>query len=63
MDAEGGVRIVDGVIHIEHAEIEAGLQALAARWNVSVEDRLGITLRRALAEDGAEVKGMPTEPA
>ncbi|MCI1142088.1 hypothetical protein MOP88_06870 [Sphingomonas sp. WKB10] len=45
------------MIHIDHAEIEAGLRALAARWQVTVEEALGIVLRNALAEQGREMPG------
>lgn len=47
MALDDGVRIIDGVIHIDHAAIEAGLRALAARWQVTVEEALGIVLRNA----------------
>lgn len=52
--------VIEGVIHIDHAEIEAGLRALAARWQVTVEEALGIVLRNALAEQGLEMPGQPT---
>ena len=60
MASDDGVRIIDGVIHIDHAEIEAGLRALAARWQVTVEEALGIVLRNALAEQGLDMPGQPT---
>ena len=60
MAFDDGVRIIDGVIHIDHAEIEAGLRALAARWQVTVEEALGIVLRTALGEQGREMQGQPT---
>jgi hypothetical protein len=60
MAPDKGVRIIDGVIHIDHAEIEAGLRALAARWQVTVEEALGIVLRNALAENGLEMPDLPT---
>ncbi|PAV69804.1 hypothetical protein WR25_10463 [Diploscapter pachys] len=60
MAPDKGVRIIDGVIHIDHAEIEAGLRALAARWQVTVEEALGIVLRNALAEQGLDMPGQPT---
>lgn len=62
MDSEDGVRLMDGVIYIDHPDIEAGLHALAARWNVSVEDALGISLRRALAEHGIAFDALPELP-
>ncbi|WP_294312940.1 hypothetical protein [uncultured Sphingomonas sp.] len=57
MALDDGVRIIDGVIHIDHAAIEAGLGALAARWQVTVEEALGIVLRNALAEQVLEDAG------
>ncbi|WP_174286774.1 hypothetical protein [Sphingomonas bacterium] len=51
MDDDEGVRIIDGVIHIDHPEIEADLHLLAERWQTTPEDALGITLRRALKRD------------
>ena len=60
MALDDGVRIIDGLIHIDHAEIEAWLRALAARWHVTVEEALGIVLRNALAEHGLEMPGQPT---
>ena len=60
MAFDDGVRIIDGVIHIDHAEIEAGLRALAARWQATVEEALGIVLRNALGEQGREMQGQPT---
>ena len=60
MAFDDGVRIIDGVIHIDHAEIEAGLRTLAARWQVTVEEALGIVLRNALGEQGREMQGQPT---
>ena len=60
MTLDDGVHVIDGVIHIDHAEIEAGLRALAARWQVTVEEALGIVLRNALAEQGREMPGQST---
>ena len=60
MTPDDGVHIIDGVIHIDHAEIEAGLRALAARWQVTVEEALGIVLRNALAEHGLTIADLPT---
>ena len=60
MALDDGVRIIDGVIHVDHAEIEAGLRALAARWQVTVEEALGIVLRNALAEQGLTIADLPT---
>ncbi|WP_295562911.1 hypothetical protein [uncultured Sphingomonas sp.] len=60
MALDDGVRIIDGVIHIDHAEIEVELHALAARWQVTIEEALGIVLRNALAEQGLDMPGQPT---
>ncbi len=60
MALDDGVRIIDGVIHIDHAEIEAGLGALAGRWQVTVEEALGIVLRNALADHGLAIADLPT---
>ncbi len=60
MASDDGVRIIDGVIHIDHAEIEVGLHALAARWQVTIEEALGIVLRNALAEHGLAIADLPT---
>lgn len=63
MALDDGVRIIDGVIHIDHAEIEAGLRALAARWRVTVEEALGIVLRNAFVEQGLAIGDLPTVDA
>lgn len=55
MDEGGTVTIEDGVIHIDHPRIEAGLAVLAERWGVTMEDALGRCLTSALRADGVEV--------
>ena len=46
MDDGGSLTIVDGVIRLDHPEIEAGLHTLAAQWQTTVAEAFGMVLRR-----------------
>ncbi len=62
MDEGDGVTIIDGVIHIDHAEIEAGLYLLATRWQTTPQEALYIALKHEL-NAGRPTNGRTPNPS